>query len=210
MAQDATQIPVDELITNARQNKANKQFTAAFKYYYQADAILSRDKNNTEKFLKNNIEIGDLCTDWKVYDKAIQYYDKAEKININNNLSDILYLSGEEDEQIVKKFLNDPRISVEKIIDVVVNHSMNSPKRYDKDLLNFFKMYLDLIKEKNGIVRLQEKIAEDEYINPEMISYIYEYLDIHGNHLSQIYDILKNKKMEDSDYIRILKFIKNL
>ena len=81
------QTSVDELITNARQNKANGQFTSAFKYYYQADAILSKDKNNTEKLLKNNIEIGDLCVDWKVYDKAIQYYDKAQKINASNNFS---------------------------------------------------------------------------------------------------------------------------
>ncbi len=85
--QCVAQTSVDELITNARQNKANGQFTSAFKYYYQADAILSKDKNNTEKLLKNNIEIGDLCVDWKVYDKAIQYYDKAQKINASNNFS---------------------------------------------------------------------------------------------------------------------------
>jgi len=170
--------------------------------------ILGEDLINPNKFLDIFELYGDDRKEFVDYLLSL----KDKRININNALSDLLYLSGEEDEQIVKKFLNDPRISVEKIIDVVVNHSMNSPERYgyDEGLLKSFKMYLDLIKEKNGIVRLQEKIAEDEYINPEMLSYIYEYLGIHGNHLSQIYDILKNKKMGDSDYIRILKFIKKL
>jgi hypothetical protein len=135
-----------------------------------------------------------------------------KRIDPNEALDEMLYLSFDEDKHIIEKYLKDPRTSIEKIINSVVIFSgkfINEDEDEDRDKeYSVLDLYLDIIKGHGGVERLIHKIETNKFSDDETVAHIFDYLGI--NILPKIYDILKNKIMTKSDQLKILKFLQNL
>jgi serine phosphatase RsbU (regulator of sigma subunit)/tetratricopeptide (TPR) repeat protein len=69
----------DSLLILARQHREKKEYSSAFKYYYQNNALLEKGKNN-EKLVLGYSETARLFEEWQIYSKAAEYYKKVLEI----------------------------------------------------------------------------------------------------------------------------------
>lgn len=126
-----------------------------------------------------------------------------KRINPNLALENLIYFG--KNEPIVKKYLDDPRISIDSVIESILLWKGNKFNIEESSL----SLFIDFIVSHNAVDELKEALdeIEDKYV----LEYIYNYLGIKNKEiLSEIYNILENKKLEKNDYIKILKYIKTL
>ncbi|KOY85693.1 hypothetical protein AD998_05585 [bacterium 336/3] len=70
---------VDSLLVLARNNKDKKQYVTAFKYYYQVNTLLKKEKD-LKNLISSYIETASLCNEWQVYNQAAHYFQKAQEV----------------------------------------------------------------------------------------------------------------------------------
>jgi hypothetical protein len=148
--------------------------------------ILQEELFNPNKFLYISEIYGENEENGKEYVEYLLNL-KDKRIDINNAFYRLLYFDDEnEEDEIIKKYLNDPRAKVDKVINAVISILKENDFDEQRERLHNLNIYLDYIKEKNRINSLEEKIEiEDDKIDSETLLYIYDYLGINKNTLSK-------------------------
>ncbi|MCS6821980.1 MAG: tetratricopeptide repeat protein [Microscillaceae bacterium] len=133
----------DSLMQAAQKHRKQQEYASAFKCLY-LNGVLLEKSNQKSQLAQNNIAIAEICNDWKIHLKAVEYYQKAQEIYQEIKPADLAQKNNFLNEKIAQSYQADQKyVQAIPYYEKVLNaqNDTASPAQKAKLLSNLANLY---------------------------------------------------------------------